>query len=174
MKHGGGVRRFGRVAADCEVAQLGGDHAEVTQLSDRVCATLPAHRSELTKVLPLCQFGGDFHFCRGSADAVSGVTSTTTTHHRTAPSKASPEQLSELFYLKSTQICKHITTPKIDPKQASMSIFPTSADQTDDGVELPAPCLTTSRRSLMKVGEVVHHHPRRTPMVNRWWLCAVV
>ena len=112
--------------------------------------------------------------CRGSADAVSGVTSTTTTHHRTAPSKASPEQLSELSYPAQLQICKHLTTPKIDPKQASMSTFPTSADQTDDGVELPAPCLTTSRRSLMKVGEVVHHHPRRTPMVNRWWLCAVV
>ena len=42
------VRPFVGVAADCEVAQFGGDLAEVVQLSDRVVTTKPAQRSELT------------------------------------------------------------------------------------------------------------------------------
>ena len=39
---------FVGVAVDCELLELSIIHAETTQLSDRLCSTLPAHRSDST------------------------------------------------------------------------------------------------------------------------------
>ena len=44
------VQLFVGVAVDCELLELSTIHAETTQLSDLLCSTLPAHRSEWSRV----------------------------------------------------------------------------------------------------------------------------
>ena len=50
VERGRGLQQFVGVAVDCELLELSTIHAETTQLSDHLPTTLPAHRSEWSRV----------------------------------------------------------------------------------------------------------------------------